>query len=288
MLSESTTVVPVQQRVKERFDALTQGQRKVAEYIVKNPERCAFSSAEQVGREVAVSQTTVIRLSYALGYGGFSDLQSAVQDELIAASGVRPTLTSEHHLTADFSFEDILGQDIAILNELKASLRTSDIWRVCDLLVQSDRVLVMGYRSSSSAARWLSFGLGEVRDDVHLSVDSVSETLKDVASLRSSSAAVVISFPRYTMDVIRMTEYIKDRGAQIVAVTDDELSPIARLANVTLTTKTNVSSGCNSMASVLSLLNLILAGISFRLKDTVQERRILLDSLYSRLQVTTD
>lgn len=63
-----------EQLVKERFNNLSTVQKKVAEYLIQQLEKAAFSKAVQIGLKAEVSETTVIRLSYALGFKGFTDM----------------------------------------------------------------------------------------------------------------------------------------------------------------------------------------------------------------------
>ena len=73
--------------VKEKYELLSPGQKKVATYITENLEECVFKTAQQLGKKADVSETTVIRLSYALGFLGFSDLQAYIQKEFIQLKG---------------------------------------------------------------------------------------------------------------------------------------------------------------------------------------------------------
>ncbi|WP_246628988.1 MurR/RpiR family transcriptional regulator [Mesobacillus maritimus] len=67
--------IPLNQIIKECFSSLSPGQKRVAEYIKGHMDEGALHTAYQIGKKAGVSETTVIRLAYALGFSGFSDLQ---------------------------------------------------------------------------------------------------------------------------------------------------------------------------------------------------------------------
>jgi DNA-binding MurR/RpiR family transcriptional regulator len=76
-------VLSFENLVKQKFNGLSAGQKKVAEYLIQNLEEAAFSTAFQIGRKVGVSETTVIRLSYALGFNGFSEMQEGFKNNYL-------------------------------------------------------------------------------------------------------------------------------------------------------------------------------------------------------------
>ncbi|MDQ7861882.1 hypothetical protein RCO48_15625 [Peribacillus frigoritolerans] len=60
-----------------------QVKKKVAAYLIENLDEAAFKTAFQIGREAEVSETTVIRFSYSLGFEGFSKMQARIQKQLL-------------------------------------------------------------------------------------------------------------------------------------------------------------------------------------------------------------
>lgn len=269
-----------EQLLRESFHSLSSGQKKVAEYLLKNIEKAAFSTAEQIGRETQVSQTTVIRLSYALGFSGFSEMQTSIQQQLLTHS--TPLKKPNNHKGNPFS--KVIEKDIAILQEMLNRLNEEYLWKAIDWLIEADQILVVGYRSSHGAAQWFSFGLSEIRDNIHVS-SNIGETLDKVLSLSEKSVTFVISYPRYTREALTITECAKEHGSKIIALTDHLLSPVGRLSDLIFTTEKNLESGTNSIASILSFLNLILTGMITRLDGEIQDRRKELEKLYSSVHL---
>ena len=61
---------------------LTKGQVRLAGYILKNQKRVLGMTALEVGREVGMSDASVIRFCRAVGYSGFANLKVQLQKEL--------------------------------------------------------------------------------------------------------------------------------------------------------------------------------------------------------------
>src|SRR3954451_14469819 len=72
--------------IKEKYETLSPGQKKVAKHLIEKLDESAFDTATMIGRKVDVSETTVIRLSYALGFNGFSEMLHYIQQQIVNKS----------------------------------------------------------------------------------------------------------------------------------------------------------------------------------------------------------
>ena len=55
---------------------------QIASYALDNPDEIAFGTAASIAAKAAVQHSTLVRLSQALGYQGFSDLQQVFRSRL--------------------------------------------------------------------------------------------------------------------------------------------------------------------------------------------------------------
>lgn len=65
-------------RINQNFSSFSKGQRLLANYIMENYDKAAFVTASRMGHTVGVSESTVVRFAYALGYDGYPELQRAL------------------------------------------------------------------------------------------------------------------------------------------------------------------------------------------------------------------
>ena len=65
-------------RLKDYFPSFSKGQKKIAKAILEEYDKCAYMTASKLGRYVGVSESTVVRFAYSLGFDGyFQDRSSA-------------------------------------------------------------------------------------------------------------------------------------------------------------------------------------------------------------------
>ena len=68
----------LQQKLEEKYDKFSKGQKKLADFIRKDYDKAAFLTAARMGEEVGVSESTVVRFAMALGYEGYPEFQKAL------------------------------------------------------------------------------------------------------------------------------------------------------------------------------------------------------------------
>jgi DNA-binding MurR/RpiR family transcriptional regulator len=269
------TPITFEELVKEKLYTLSLGQKKVAEYLVDRVEEAAMNTAAQIGRNAGVSETTVIRLSYALGFKGFSEMQGQIQKQVLQPNSF-PIMKSH----SQDPFSAIVDNEIRILRESLQPKNSENIWKAVDALIRADQVLVAGYRVSYAAAYWFSYMLSTLRPHVRL-CSQTGEAQELLCDLTPQSAAFFVSFPRYVKDTVQLAQCAKKIGIPIISVTDRLLSPVGEISDITLITEENAQSGSSSVASVISLLDFVIAGINLRNAEQIQKRQEKLEKLYA-------
>ena len=73
-------------RINQHYNSFSKGQKLLANYIIDNYDRAAFITASKMGRTVGVSESTVVRFAYALGYDGYPALQRSLQEMILRSS----------------------------------------------------------------------------------------------------------------------------------------------------------------------------------------------------------
>ncbi|WP_285766976.1 MurR/RpiR family transcriptional regulator [Peribacillus sp. SI8-4] len=272
--------------VKEKFPHLSAGQKKVANYLIENLDEAAFKTAYQIGRKAEVSETTVIRFSYSLGFEGFSKMQERIQKQLLHQNQL--DIPNESALfpaeNQHDPFTKVIESEIHILRHLLDHINVQDIWKAVDVLIQADQILIAGHRISHAAAYWFSHTLSSLRENVSL-CSPTGDFYEKFCNLTDKSAVVVFSFPRYANEIVKIAECAKENGVCLIVVTDRLLSPVGRISDIALTTEEHAETGTNSISSVISLLDLVIAGIHEKDAKRIQTHQQKLERLYSNYEV---
>jgi DNA-binding MurR/RpiR family transcriptional regulator len=270
------------QIIKESFPSLSRGQKKVAEFIKGHMDEGALDTAYQLGKKVGVSETTVIRLAYALGFNGFSAMQEKIRKDWL--SHKTPVLSEASSAKEEWHenqiFENVIAHEGAVLQQLLHQVSADEIWKAVDMILRADRVYIAGFGSSFAAAYWLYYTLRQMRENVSIS-NSDGYMPEEVCELTGSSVMIVFSFPRYRKEALNLVHLVKKQGTATLAITNRQLSPVGQLAEVTLTTEEKMESSHNSISSVISLLEVLIAGIQSKDPERIRKRQQKLELLYT-------
>lgn len=278
---------PLNQVIKENFSLLSPGQKKVAEFFIQNVNEAALLTAYQVGRKVGVSETTVIRLAYALGFSGFSQLQEKLRKDWLVSKypqseerqpPIMDTL-SEGQL-----FTNVVDQERMILQQLLQQLNTNEVLRTAEEIIKADFIYIGGFGSTYGAAYWFYYTLKQMRGNVYLS-NPTGFMAEDISDLTEQSVVVIFSFPRYRKESLKLVNIAAQQGAKIIAITNKQLSPIGQISDIALTTEEQMESDHHSIASVITLLEVLIAMIHHQDIERISKRQKKLEKVYTEQEL---
>ncbi len=272
-------------RLQQQFPKLSKGQKQIASYILNNYDRAAFITASKMGRMVGVSESTVVRFAYVVGYDGYPALQRALQ-ELIRT---RLTSMQRIQLTSDIAPNDVLRSVLkADMNNLRATIDTVDnvaFNGAMEALLKAKRVYIVGMRSATPLAEFLAYYLGYVREAVLPVTATISDAFEQMIHIDQDDVCLGISFPRYSSRTVEAMHFASSRGATTVAITDSPASPLAPLATYCLTAHSDMASFADSLVAPLSLINAIIVAAGMSRKDDLMNNFSQLEQLWGQHNV---
>ena len=156
-------------QIENKMSTFSKGQKLIAKYIVENYDKAAYMTASKLGAEVNVSESTVVRFADELGFNGYPEFQHSLQEY------VRTKLTSFQRIEVTNNLigdGDILTKVLmADSDNIKRTLEGVDrasFESTVDKIISSKNIYIMGVRSSSYLAGFLSYNLNMIFDNVRL------------------------------------------------------------------------------------------------------------------------
>ena len=267
-------------RLNKNYKTLSKGQKQLAAYITENYDRAAFITASKMGRIVGVSESTVVRFAYALGYDGYPELQKSLQ-ELI-----RNKLTSVQRiqLTGDLQPNDVLRSvlksDVSNIRATIDSIDNASLNAAINALLEAKKVYIVGLMSAAPLAQFLAYYLGFVMDNVVMVSGAMGNIYEDLFRISSEDVCIGISFPRYSNRTIDALDFARGKGATIIAITDSVSSPIAEKAEHALIARSDMAGFADSLVAPLSLINAIIVACSLRRREQVSNTLSQLEGIW--------
>ena len=269
--------------LRRDYEQLTPSQKRIAEAIVEDPEFVAFATVDKLAARLGVSPSTVVRFAYRIGLGGYQDLQdrvrvlvrSQMRSNVLPAGG-EPGLTT--HL-GDSAFASSFDHDLEILRRTIVGLNVEDLDRAVTILVEARRVYVVGGTTSHSVASHAALALDRMRGETHLLAGDPASAAPLLA-ITDEDALLVLTFPPYAQGSLRITNWARSQGAQVVAVTDTPISPVGQRVDVVLPTLVSGLSTQSSFVAAMAVVNALLNGLKVR-SPAALDRDIRINALIS-------
>ena len=232
------TAASLLNRLREACDSLSPQLRRGALYILERPDEIAFTSMRQLAQRANVQPATMVRLAQKLGLDGYEDLREPFREELRrqpsgygrrarelqARTGRRSGGRALNHLAGE-----MISSDRENLSLTLEAIGGEGLAATSKVLAQSRRLYIMGLRSLFSAAFYTHYACSMFRGDCIL-LDGPGGTYADnMRGIGANDAMLIFSLEPYAAEVVQAATFAVEQGAEVVAVTDSLISPLAAL-----------------------------------------------------------
>ena len=269
--------------IKSNYYKFSKGQKQIAEFIIEHYDKAAFMTAAKIGETVDVSESTVVRFASSIGYSGFPELQKALQvlikNKLTTVQ--RIGLNDDIINDTDKLHKKIIKNEMNNMRSLYESIDTKSLDDATEIILNANRVYILGLRTSSTLSNYLGFYLDVIIDNVKvLNNSGINSIYEEIIRIKEDDVLIVIIYPSYSKITIDAAKFVKEKNAKIVAITDTESSPVYGLSDVALMAKSNIVSFVDSLVVPLCLVNNLITNISLKEKADIVEYYNRLEQLW--------
>lgn len=255
----------IMNRLEDEIANFTKLQRKVSDYILRNPMQAAFSTVDQLAHEIGVSTTTVVRLAVTLGYSGYTDFQRELQEYMKTKASPSNKLelnVSDDAVRTDLdqTVNEITRMQIGNIEKTYSMLTNEQLEKAAQFITDAKHIYICGSRSCYSVAYHLNYNLERMFGKSDLIVPNMSEVTEKLRRVDKEDVLISMSMSRYNRSVVDITRLLKEKGCSSIIITDGYNSPLAPYADVLLLTHCESVDFHNSMVAS-SYLSELLVGI---------------------------
>lgn len=221
-----------------QLESMTQADRQIAQFIIDNPERMLTLSSAALAEATGRSQSSVVKFSQKLGYAGYQQLKLAVNKakamEWQAPAGViHGTIdASDSYMTI---LQKLIGSKLLSMRETSAVNGEHTIDSALDALLNARKIQLAGVGASSLVAKDFSYKLLKLGRTVLLDSDSHVQ-IANASALNASDVLVALSHSGRSLEILKIAQVAKARGATLVSVTGLQPNPLLAMADISLYT----------------------------------------------------
>lgn len=249
------------------MDSFFDTEKKIGDYIVRNPKKVVDMTVGELAKECGVSEASVSRFCKRIELKGFHHLKISLARELVDA---KDDGEISGHISVDDmegSLRGILSNKMEELRQTVAMIDREELKKILDVINNADTVLMAAVGNTIPVAMDGAYKLNQI--GIRAMSTPIWETeLGYSYNLTDKDVVVAISNSGESTGVIQILEAAKSRGAVTISITNNARSSVAELSTYHITTATReklfLDGYCFSRVSatmVIEIIYLLLASM---------------------------
>lgn len=243
-------------RIRGAYSTLSKKEQRIADYILKQPEKIIHHTINQVADDLDVAESTVFRFCQRVGFKGYQALKIALASDVVAPlQDIHEDIIETD--TALEIAEKIFSTNGKTIESTRQILEDASLEKTIELFLGARRIEFFG--SGGSAVIALDAYHKFVRSGLQVSAILESHMqLMSASQLTTADVAVVISHSGASKETLDIAKLLKEKGVPMIAITNYAKSPLSKLADVSLyTVSQETAFRSEALASRIAELSLI-------------------------------
>lgn len=274
-------------RIRSEYSSLPPSEKKVADYVLDNPENIIYLSVSELADKVDVSDSTIIRFCKNVGFKGYQEFKLFVAQDLVV-----PIENINEDIQMDDDLETVVNK-IAYTNKqaIEETLSITDLEalkKAIEAIVKAKKLEFYGVGASGITGFDAKYKFLRIGKDVDCYTDAHLQAMS-ASTLSKEDVVVGVSHSGSTKDVVDSCRIAHEAGATVICITGHNRSPITKVADIKLLTATRerplASGALRSKIAQLHVLDMLFTGVALQIKDQTMEytektAKAVLDKLY--------
>ncbi|NVK35811.1 MAG: MurR/RpiR family transcriptional regulator [Rhodobacteraceae bacterium] len=205
--------------------------KQCAEFVAANPDRVAVSTVAELSEAAGVQPSAFMRFCQELGFSGFSQMQKLFRSDYSQKWPDYETRLAKLREHGSESPSALLAEFIdvgrASMENLMVSIDSAALQEAVDSLSKARMIHLVGFRRAFPVTSYLGYAFEKMQIPalLHSGLGNI-----DLAhTISDQDAVLAVTFAPYTQRTLQIAEEAKERGADLIAITDLVTSPLARL-----------------------------------------------------------
>lgn len=249
----------VKTRLEAEYAAMSPQLRGAARFALKEPAFIALYPLRTVAARAKCSPATLVRLAKHLGFDSYQGFKDVFRDGMHSgaaryATDARQLLTYKGGKGFERAWRAAGEIQIRNISRMLGEIPSGAVEAAGERLFKSKRIFILGMRSNYAPGFYFHYVLRTFLQDVILLEDRMGMLIDELGGVGPKDTMIALSADPYAIEAVKAVDYMLDQGAQVVALTDTALSPIARRAQHVFLVPNESASFYHSMVPKMVLL----------------------------------
>lgn len=242
----------------------------LAEYIKENYKKISFLDMMDISKILSVEPNHISSYINKIGFKDYEEFRNFIRD--FAMSELKSTDRFEFSLiNVNPKINNIknlvINKEVSNLNKLMDNFDEITFYSIIEEIIKAPEIIVVGTRSSSIIAVYAEHMFNKLGKKTTKIISGATGNFDKFSLFDNSALVLSIGFARYPKETIRITSFFKKHNFKIVSITDNVMSPLTPLSDITLTIPCESISITDFYATPISVINIIVVLLSQIDKD---------------------
>lgn len=269
------------ERIEVMYPSLTGASRKIADFILENPDKPIHMTVVQLAESCGVSEASIVRFCQYLEYSGFNDFKISLASEILPGSQMILEDVSPQDNEATI-LEKVFASEQQALQETLQKLNRQDFAAAVNYIAFSNKVEFFSCGNARPIAQDAHYRLLRTGIDSRIGIDDY-DCLIHASMLRTGDVAIGISHSGSTKNTIKMLEEAKKNGATTICITGMEKAPITRVSDICMVSHSKEtmfrSMAMASRIAQMAIIDALVVAVSFKRFERSKQYLTLTDKI---------
>jgi RpiR family carbohydrate utilization transcriptional regulator len=221
-------------RIDSVFEQLSQSEKKVADYILYQPEEIIHLSIAELAERSGSSDSSIIRFCRRIGYKGFQDLKIN-----IAKDAMRPEKQIQEGIELNDKVttikKKISESSVQAIYDTLEVLQDDELEKAIDAIAKARLIEIYGTGGSGPIALDAQHKLLKIGIKTLAYIDVFLQSMS-ASVLTPQDVVLAISHTGTNLDILHAAGLAREQGATVISITNFSKSPITKVAHINLFT----------------------------------------------------
>lgn len=231
-------------RIKGVYDSLKSAEKRLADYVLQNPEETVNATMEELEARSSSSYATIFRFCKKVGFNGFKDFKNSLIQDVLHNNNIENVIEDftigKNASTATVS-EKVYDFSYKILEDSMSMLDVSVIEKAVEKILSAKSVYFIGAGTSGVSARYAYTKFFRLGVPCFYESDSTIYRMKS-SILSDEDVLFAVSSSGRTANIVEAVRAAKKNNTSVISLSDFAISPLTKASDINLyTTPRNAS-----------------------------------------------
>lgn len=143
------TKSPFLETLEQRFSDLTPTGKRIAGYLLANPQKLPFETADSIAQQTGTTGISVGRFLRSLGYRNIDDVKQSLRGDSVSPWVITDRLGAfREESTHGDALERSMNRELETIQRVYALARSETFARIVERLYSADAVFIVGIQTT--------------------------------------------------------------------------------------------------------------------------------------------